>query len=129
MRKWIFSTLVVLMAISCNNKVDDGSKIYYGEKFEENAPITPDELVHVIDSNTSVHDVQVIGTIDESCGSTGCWITLKGGDDKTILVTYKDQAFTTAKKIEGKKVILVGSGNYNEKKDEYEFVATGMILN
>ena len=121
--------LVVMMAISCNNSVDDGSKVYYGEKFEENAPITPDELVQAIDSNKSVQDVQVSGTIDESCESSGCWITLKGGDDKTILVTYKDNAFTTAKKIQGKKVTLLGNGNYNEKKDEYEFVASGFILN
>lgn len=128
MRKWIFSTIVVLLALSCNNN-DDGSRVFYGEKFEEDAAITPDELIHAIDNDSDVQNIKVAGTIDESCAHTGCWITLKNDENKTIFVTYKDDAFVTAKKIDGKKATLLGTGSYNEKKEEYEFVATGMILN
>lgn len=127
MKKWIFSTLVVLLTLSCNS--NDDKKMFYGDKFEVNAPITPDELIHAIDKDSFTQDIQVSGTIDKSCGHTGCWITLKNDKDKTIFVSYKDDAFTTAKKIDGKQVTLIGSGSYNEKKEEYEFVASGVILN
>jgi len=126
MKKLIFSTLVVLLTLSCNS--NDGKKMY-GEKFEVASPITPDELIQAIDKDSTAKDIQVSGTIDESCAHTGCWITLKNDKDKTIFVSYKDDGFTTAKEIDGRQVTLIGSGSYNWEKEQYEFIATGVILN
>lgn len=126
MKKWIFSTLIAIVALSCNN--NEVAEKIYGEKFEINAPISPDELTQAIDSQATIQDVQLSGTIDESCPHSGCWMVLKNTEDKEIFVTYKDEAFTTSLDIDGRKVTLLGSGSYNEKKDEYEFVASGLIL-
>jgi hypothetical protein len=129
MSKWIFSTLIVLLSISCNSNGDGGVKIFYGEKFEVATPITSDELIHAIDNDSLTQEIQVSGTIEKSCSHSGCWVTLENEQNKKIFVSYKDDGFTTAKKIEGKKVTLVGTGSHNEEKDQYEFVASGVILN
>ncbi len=130
MGKWIFSTLIVLLSLSCNSNEDIGNeKMFYGEKFEVNAPITPDELIHAIDNDSSIQDIQVSGVIEKSCSHKGCWVTLKNDENKKVYVTYKDESFTTALKIDGKPITLIGTGSHNDKKDQYEFVASGVILN
>ena len=65
MKKWIFSTLIAIVALSCNN--NEVAEKIYGEKFEINAPISPDELTQAIDNQATIQDVQLSGTIDESC--------------------------------------------------------------
>lgn len=113
--------------VSCNQS--DGVKIYYGEKFDVAKPISTDELIQQIDANGTTSTLQVAGTIDKSCIHTGCWMTLENSANQKIFVTYKDNAFTTAKKIDGKKVTLQGEGSHNAEKDQYEFIAEGIILN
>lgn len=128
MKQWIFNLLIITSMIACNSN-NDGVKIFYGEKFEVSSPLTPDQLIDSIDNQQATDKIQVSGTIEKSCSHRGCWLTLENDADKKIFVTYKEDAFTTAKKIDGKKVTLVGKGSHNSEKDQYEFVADGVILN
>lgn len=128
MMKHIFLAIAFCaLLVSCNNT--DGVKIYYGEKFDVAQPISTDELIQNIDANGTTPTLQVAGTIEKSCTHSGCWMTLENTSNQKIFVTYKDNAFTTAKKIDGKKVVLQGEGSHNSDKDQYEFVAEGIILN
>lgn len=122
----ILSIFTLLIACSNNN---EGVKIFYGEKFEVVQPISTDDLITTIDAQGKTDAIQVAGTIEKSCTHTGCWMTLDNTAKQKIFVTYKDDAFTTAKKIEGKKVTLLGEGSFDQEKNQYEFVASGLILN
>lgn len=119
---------VAAILTACNSNTTEGVKIFYGAKFDVNTPITTDQLITAIDNNDTAK-TQVSGIIEKSCSHRGCWITLENEADKKIFVSYKDDAFTTAKKIDGKKVTLIGNGSHNAEKNQYEFVADGVILN
>lgn len=127
MRQLLIILTLMTFIISCSNQ--DGVKIYYGEKFEEKNPITTEQLIESIQQNETTELIQVSGTIEKSCSHSGCWLTLDNPADEKIFVTYKDNAFTTAKRIDGKKITLLGHGSHNEEKNQYEFVAEGVILN
>ncbi len=127
MRTWILSLVAAAIMTACSSN-SEGVKIFYGEKFDVNAPVTTDQLITAIDNNDTAK-TQVSGIIEKSCSHRGCWMTLENEAGKKLFVSYKDDAFTTAKKIDGKKVTLIGNGSHNTEKDQYEFVADGVILN
>lgn len=128
MKKILFACTLMTLLVSCSNN-SDGVQIFYGEKFDVENPITTDELIENIQQNTRTDKIQVSAEIEKSCSHTGCWMTLENNAQEKIFVTYKDNAFTTAKKINGKKVTLIGEGKHNPEKQQYEFVASGLIIN
>lgn len=104
-------------------------KVFYGEKFEVVDPMSPDQLITLLDEEQTAENILVEGAIEKSCTHSGCWLTLVNEKGETIFVTYKDEAFTTAKDIKGRKVTLKGAAMKDEKKGEYNIVATGLIIN
>lgn len=105
--------------------------IFYGEKFESANSVTPEQLitlVEALDEESVVSDVVVSGVIEKSCTHSGCWLTLENEQGAKILVTYKDEAFTTEKRIKGKKVTLKGDAS-KDGEQSYKVVASGLILN
>ena len=125
--KWFLLSIITCVLAACNSGAP--VKVFYGEKFTETQPISADSLIKAIDGQAAVKGIQVSGTVDKSCTHKGCWLTLENVTGEKIMVTYKDDAFTTAKDIKGRKVTLIGDGNKNADKDQYEFIATGVILN
>lgn len=124
MKNWIYGIIATLVLVACNQKEE--VKSLYGEDFQISSPISSDQLIQEIDKNAEVKNVQVEGVVDKSCGHTGCWLTLKNSEGKMIYVTYKDDAFTTAKDLKDRKVVLQGEGSYNADDEEYSFIASGL---
>lgn len=121
--------LGLIWMVSCNQN-GGHVKIYHGEKFDTTGVISTEQLLETLAQKGKVENVIVSGTIDKSCKHTGCWLTLKNNKGKEVLVTYKDEAFTTAKDIEGRKVTAKGNVGINpEDSTGYQFVASGIILN
>jgi hypothetical protein len=125
-KHWIFLISVALLTACTESKP---VKVFYGEKFEVVDPMTPDQLITLLDEEQTADDVLVEGSIEKSCTHSGCWMTLVNEKGETIFVSYKDEAFTTAKDIKGRKVTLKGAAKKDEKKGEYNIVASGLIIN
>jgi hypothetical protein len=118
---------VSLSAIACSES--QPVKVFYGEKFEVLNPISADELIDLVDAGKTSEPVQVEGLIEKSCTHTGCWMMLENTKGAKIVVTYKDEGFTTAKNIKDRKATLLGSATYDSEKETYNVVASGLILN
>jgi hypothetical protein len=126
MRILIIGLTALLMAACIQKKP---VKLFYGEKFEVINPISADELIELLDEEKKGGDLIVEGEIEKSCTHSGCWMTLVNTKGEKIFVTYKDETFTTAKDIKGRKVTLKGMAEKDEKEGEYKFVASGLIIN
>ncbi|MCO5232955.1 MAG: DUF4920 domain-containing protein [Chitinophagales bacterium] len=124
MKNWIYGIIATLILLGCSQQEE--VKSLYGEDFNISSPISTEQLIQEIDSKAEVKNTQVEGVVEKSCGHTGCWLTLKNSQGKTIYVTYKDDAFTTAKNLKDRKVVLQGEGRYNQDDEEYEFIASGL---
>jgi hypothetical protein len=128
--KNIFSALVAIsiLVVSCNTS-GNSVKIFHGEKFDTTGVITTAQLLDSLSKISSIQDVKVSGTIDKSCTHSGCWLTLKNEKGTEILVTYKDESFTTAKDIAGRQLVVLGNVAQDTTEGGYQFVASGLILN
>jgi hypothetical protein len=104
-------------------------KVFYGEKFEVLNPISADLLIDMVDAGKVAEDIQVEGLIEKSCTHSGCWLMLENTKGAKIIVTYKDESFTTAKNIKDRKATLLGNATYDSEKETYNVVASGLILN
>jgi hypothetical protein len=103
--------------------------VFYGEKFEVQHPMSVDELLKRLENGSIQKEVQVEGVITKSCTHSGCWLMLESSQGVEVLVTYKEEAFTTAKNIKDRKVVLKGTAEYNQEKERYDVAASGLILN
>jgi hypothetical protein len=124
--------LFVLVAISLSAmgcRESQPVKVFYGEKFEVLNPISADLLIDMVDAGKVAEDIQVEGLIEKSCTHSGCWLMLENTKGAKIIVTYKDESFTTAKNIKDRKATLLGNATYDSEKETYNVVASGLILN
>lgn len=107
------------------------------------------ELLH----GREVINVKLTGKVDAVCQMSGCWMNMAINEDKTLHVTFKDEAFLVPKDAENKTAVIEGVATYEEipvdllkrmAEDEgktqqeidaitepvleYSFVAKGVIL-
>jgi len=127
--KQLFLALFAISLLATGCSESQPVKVFYGEKFEVLNPITADELIEMVNAGTATEDIQVEGLIEKSCTHSGCWLMLENSKDAKIIVTYKEESFTTAKNIKDRKVTLLGSATYDSDKETYNVVASGLILN
>ena len=98
-------------------------------------------------------DVKLIGKVDAVCQMSGCWMDMAIDEDKTIHVTFLDEAFLLPKDATGKTAVIEGVATYEkipvdmlkrmaedegktqeeidaitEPELEYSFIAKGVIL-
>ena len=57
-------------------------------------------------------------TVNEVCQAKGCWMTLDLGEDKEVMVKFKDYGFFVPKDISGKEVIVNGKAYVTEMSVE-----------
>ena len=129
MRNIFFALLAVSMLAASCNPSGGNVKIYHGEKFDTTGVISTEQLLDSLGKVSAISDITVSGTIDKSCKHSGCWLTLKNEKDTEILVTYKDESFTTAKDIAGRHVVAKGTVARDTTEGGYKLVAAGLILN
>jgi hypothetical protein len=124
----------------------------FGEEFNAEGSIPSTELPALFTEIDTV-DAVVSGKIQASCKHSGCWMDLEMGEQDVIHVTFKDDEFTIPLDAAGKNAIIKGYAfremipvetlrNYareegrsdeeiaaiTEPEWEYEFIATGVIL-
>lgn len=126
MRLIIVAFLCVFMLNSCKKKSEEVEKIktesvkvsynsFGKEIIPDDAIASSSMLNHYKDMNEgdSINS-KMIATVNNVCKAKGCWMKLDLGDDKEVMVKFKDYGFFVPKDIEGKQVIVNGKAFVNE---------------
>ena len=121
MKKILLTVSVSALFLACGNppKQDEStaeasadtsvSTGAFGAAIDETGSITMDSLLASIEvGNGAVENVKVEGLIEKACQAKGCWMTIDGGNGKTMRVSFKDYAFFVPKNCGGKTAIMQG---------------------
>lgn len=140
---------LLLMAVGCTQT----SQNYYGETIDDTGLVSILDAKTQVDNNGKAN-VKLEGEIIATCEKKGCWMTMKMEDGEEIRVTFKDYGFfVPTSGAEGKRAIIEGEAvkeitdvetlqhfaldagkseeeiaAITEPKEEYNFVATGVII-
>lgn len=79
----------------------------YGEALSDAKVIKASALAENLQGNESIN-VKVKGEIAEVCQMSGCWMTVKTNEGKTVRVTFKDYGFFVPKDAAGKQAVFEG---------------------
>lgn len=81
----------------------------FGAAIDEAGVISMDSLLTSIEAGKGlVENVKVEGLIEKACQAKGCWMTIDGGNGKTMRVSFKDYAFFVPKNCGGKTAVMQG---------------------
>lgn len=92
--------LLFSIGLSAQNNV-------FGENIEKNKVMSKKELISLYD-NDSKFNAKFEATVVDVCQMKGCWMRLDLGDNKKVMVSFKDYGFFVPKDISGKNVIVSG---------------------
>jgi hypothetical protein len=124
----------------------------FGEIITREGAIESSQLPELL-ADKEVVNVKLIGKVDAVCQMSGCWMDMVLEEDKTVHVTFQDEAFLLPKDAADKTAVIEGVATFEEipvellkrmaedegksKEEidaitepllEYSFVAKGVIL-
>ena len=79
----------------------------FGEKIEEGSIIENSKIQNLFLAKEKF-DAKLKAKVTDVCQMKGCWMKLEIGDEKDIMVNFKDYSFFVPKNIIGKEVIVSG---------------------
>jgi hypothetical protein len=86
----------------------------YGEPFETREVIPFSDVKKVWGAQDSIATGVFEAEIIETCTKMGCWLSVKGPDDDTVMVFMRDHAFFVPKEgMQGKRVMMSGYAYYD----------------
>lgn len=94
--------LLLLFTIGLN-----GQKNVFGENIENDKIMSNKQLILLYDED-SKFNTKFEATVFDVCQMKGCWMRLDLGDNKKVLVNFKDYGFFVPKDISGKNVVVSG---------------------
>lgn len=126
MRIVIVLIICVLGVISCKNKTEETkvktsetSAITYasfGKEIQSNDAIIAKSMAthyETMQEGDSI-DSKIKAKVVDVCQAKGCWMTLDLGNDKEVMVKFKDYGFFVPTDISGKEVIINGKAYVKE---------------
>lgn len=126
MRIIIILFITALCFTSCKNKSqesntespqkDDIAYATFGKEImATDAVIAKSMAAHyqVMQQGDSI-DTKMRAKVKNVCQAKGCWMTLDLGEDKEVMVKFKDYGFFVPKDISGKEVIINGKAYVKE---------------
>lgn len=102
MKKIFYVLIFISMMVACESTTKN-----LGEQFTVQQPVSIDEVLVQLQSNNSLKDIQIEGTIEKSCMSEGCWFTIKDTSGTEILFNVKDKKFKVPTNSPGKVAIML----------------------
>jgi hypothetical protein len=86
----------------------------FGSEFSPDKVIAANQLLATYDEATIEDTITttIQGTVDAVCQAKGCWMTIAAGDEKEMMVKFKDYGFFMPKDISGREVIMNGIAFY-----------------
>ncbi len=118
MKKIIFSSIVVLLAIVSNAQPPAGDAKpgdFYGEKITADGAVSIADLPAKLEKNDT-YDGKIKAKIVEVCPKKGCWLKLQVNDSTTAMVKMKDYGFFLPTAAKGKTVVIDGETKMKEIK-------------
>lgn len=116
MKRYAFLIAVAMVWVACSTPggettTAENEPVWtaYGEPFETNEVLPFSDVKKVWGAQDSV----VVGVFEaeiiETCTKMGCWLSVKGPDDDTVMVFMRDHAFFVPKEgMQGKRVMMSG---------------------
>ena len=84
-----------------------GQILSYGENIEEGSIIENSQIQNLFVTKEKFN-AKLKAKVTDVCQMKGCWMKLDIGNEKDIMVNFKDYSFFVPKNIIGKKVIVSG---------------------
>ena len=94
--------LLLLFTIGLN-----GQKNVFGENIENDKIMSNKQLILLYDED-SKFNTKFEATVFDVCQMKGCWMRLDLGNNKKVMVNFKDYGFFVPKDITGKNVVVSG---------------------
>lgn len=101
-KKIIHIIVIAFSFVACQSTTHN-----LGEQFVTKNPISVDSALTILNTTSALKDVQVEGTINKSCMSEGCWLTIKDNSGTEILFNIADKKFTIPMDSPGKAVVVL----------------------
>tara|TARA_B100001094_G_scaffold90594_1_gene86600 strand:+ start:6819 stop:7262 length:444 start_codon:yes stop_codon:yes gene_type:complete len=84
-----------------------GQNNIFGENIENDQIISKKELISLYDNDVKFN-AKFEATVVDVCQMKGCWMRLDLGNNKKVMVNFKDYGFFVPKDITGKNVVVSG---------------------
>ena len=105
MKKTLLSLLGLIVSVALS--AQSGKTSSYGDKITADKAINVKRLPGMVKEGDTVK-VKVEGVVKSVCQKKGCWMKMDMGDDKTMMVHFKDYGFFVPKDCSGKKLVMEG---------------------
>ena len=105
-KKIIMRKIKVLLALFIISASLSG-QVSYGENIEEGSVIDNSQIQNLF-ATKGKFNVKLEAKVTDVCQMKGCWMKLDIGNEKEIMVNFKDYSFFVPKNIIGKKVVVSG---------------------
>ena len=84
-----------------------GQNNIFGENIENDQIISKKEFISLYDNDVKFN-AKFEATVVDVCQMKGCWMRLDLGNNKKVMVNFKDYGFFVPKDITGKNVVVSG---------------------
>lgn len=106
--KSILSAAVLSLFLVTTLSAQTDKSSTYGEKVSDpSKAIEVGKLTGMVKEGDTLH-ITVSGTVKSVCQKKGCWMKMDMGDDKTMMVHFKDYGFFVPKDCSGKRLVMDG---------------------
>ena len=105
-KKIIMRKIKVLLALFIISASLSG-QVSYGENIEEGSIIDNSQIQNLF-ATKEKFNAKLEAKVTDVCQMKGCWMKLDIGNEKEIMVNFKDYSFFVPKNIIGKKVVVSG---------------------
>ena len=123
-KKIIMRKIKVLLALFIISASLSGQTISYGENIEEGSVIENSQIQNLF-ATKGKFNAKLEAKVTDVCQMKGCWMKLDIGNEKEIMVNFKDYSFFVPKNIIGKKVVVSGDAfKRNISVDELKHYAS-----
>jgi hypothetical protein len=97
--------IIGIIAFSLNTQAQ--KKESYGEKIKEQGFVSGEEFLKKLGNADSL-EIKIKAPITSVCQKKGCWMHVDLGNDKSMMVRFKDYGFFVPKDAEGDEVLMQG---------------------
>ncbi|MFN4123960.1 MAG: DUF4920 domain-containing protein [Flavobacteriales bacterium] len=99
--------LFIIGFISITLHIQAQKKEIFGEKITEQGFVNGEEFLKRLGTKDSL-EVKIKAPITSVCQKKGCWMHVDLGNDKSMMVRFKDYGFFVPKDAEGDEVLMQG---------------------
>tara|TARA_B100001093_G_scaffold93236_1_gene85503 strand:+ start:740 stop:1216 length:477 start_codon:yes stop_codon:yes gene_type:complete len=112
MKNWIIPLLVFSFLVACNSDSPKGSDVegeleYFGDKISKDGAISSDNFFDSFTEGDSI-PLKLSGKINDVCKKKGCWMSISIGEDKEMMVRFKDYGFFVPLNADGRMATFEG---------------------